>query len=1027
MGSQVLGCFILFFLFNGIFAISQQPNFAFKNITINEGLSQNSVVDIAEDSSGFMWFATQDGLNRFDGRNFQIFPRTFDDITTPRNSQLGKLLAVGNELWMVSNGGKLEVLDLYTQKFRIFNSIGKEEEMLPPVSYVHVDADKNLWIGTLHDGLYYLNKKENELIKYQKESKSSLQILSNQIRTVFEDSQKNIWIQTDQGVNQISSGPPGSYLNKINTHVITEDSDQRLWLGTFGKGVFIKERQSEEFKQFLGFSGLPFPAELVVETIHADKENRVWVGTYGSGIYVINKTDSTIHHLLPDRRNPFALGFHDILCVKGDRKGGVWVGTDGGGISYYSREFNNFNRIGIQNVGKDISIEQIRAIETDDEGVVWLGTSGHGLTAFTPSQSKFETFHLKAFKPGIHTYNRVVSLLADREEDLWIGTQGNGLLIMDRHTKETRKWFSTDAHSAAERIPDNTIWAMLAGEKNRVWVATRHEGLLLIDKEAGMLKKYVLPTKDGSRTIDCNVRAVVQLNDSTLALGLEKKGIQLLNIHTGKFKPVKNVVINELTNNGIGIKCLYFHKEWLWAGTAGKGIIIVHIPTGSFQLLNEKEGLPNNMIYSILPEQDGVVWASSNKGIFRLYYTDSLQEIKVKRIAPYTVADGLQSNEFNTGAFHKSKDGKIYFGGISGLNYFYPEDIAQEREALPVVLTGAMVGNSPIDSDTLITYKSRLNLFHNENSLSFNYTVLDFVSPEKRRYQYQLEGYDDDWVEAGNRNYTAYTNLPPGDYNFKVKLAGNTMAEAFPTSVAISIAAPFWLQWWFILLITVLAGIVLFALYRYRINQYRQVQRVKNTISADLHDEIGSRLTNIQFLSVISRSKIEEGKEVNAFLENINEEVQASAEALDEIVWNIKMTDESLMDIVARMRRYASEALESADICYVVEVDANFTRKKMSMQKRRELFLVFKEFLNNIRKHAMAGKVAIQISVKDSMFYLALKDDGIGFDPLEGTDRNGIRNIKERVERWRGTLHIQSGRGKGTFVELYVPFDRRKI
>ena len=1019
--------FLLIFLFNGLSAISQQPDFAFKNITINDGLSQNSVVDIAEDTSGFMWFATQDGLNRYDGRNFLIFPKAFEDITTPENAQLGKITAFGHELWMVSKGGQIEVFDLYTQKFSPVRKLGKAEEPLPPVSDVHVDEKRNLWIGTLHDGLFYLNREKNELNRYGAGPEAPFAIISNQIRSIFEDSQENIWVLTDQGVSRISGNASVAYLKTINTNVLTEGVDQTLWLGTFGKGIFFKKKHSENFEPFLGFEQSSLPADLVVETIYADKEGKVWVGTYGSGLFIINTTDSTTSHLLPDKRNPFALGFQDVLSIKEDRKGGIWIGTDGGGISYYNKQFNNFSRITTQNVGENISIEQIRAVTTDEEGVVWLGTSGQGLTSFDPSRTKFETFHLKPFNPGVSNYDRVVSLLADEEGDLWIGTQGNGLLVMDRDTKEIIKWFSTESQSDLERIPDNTIWCMLAGKKNQVWVATRHEGLMLMDKEKGMLKKFALAEKKGGRVEDSNVRAVIQVNDSILALGFEKRGIQLLNIRTGNFTPLTNAVIEKVANSGTAIKCLFYQDGWLWAGTAGKGILVTHLKTGRTQKFNDKEGLPNNMIYSLLPEGDSVLWASSNKGIFKLSYTESLQKISVKQIVPYTVADGLQSNEFNTGAFHKSKDGTLYFGGISGLNYFHPERMVYARDALSVVLTEARVGNRPLESDTLITYKKQLDLPYSQNSLSFNYTVLDFVSPEKLHYKYKLEGYDKTWVEAGSRKYTAYTNLPPGNYNFKVKIADNTTAATPLTSLAISIAAPFWLQWWFILLIVVAGAAILYSFYRYRINQYLQVQKVKNTISADLHDDIGSRLTNIQFLSAISKSKLKEGTETNVYLKGIDEEVQASAEALDEIVWNIKITDESLEDIVARMRRYASEAMENDNICYTVKIDAQFARKKMSMQKRRELFLVFKELLNNIRKHAQAGKVDIHISIKDKMFYLAVKDDGIGFDPLELTDRNGIRNIKERVERWHGSLLIQSEVKEGTFVELCIPFDRKSI
>lgn len=679
------------------------------------------------------------------------------------------------------------------------------------------------------------------------------------------------------------------------------------------------------------------------------------------------------------------------------------------------------------NLPDEISIEQIRAIACDEEGVLWLGTYGKSLTAFDPAQNKFKAFPTQPIEPRIPNYDRIISLMTDEGGDLWIGTQGNGLLIMNRRTGIINKRFRAKAPSRDESIPDNTICCMMKANRNQAWVAVRNAGLLLIDKQQGILEQHIFKPGKNQEFIDNNLQSFIKINDSTLALGYERNGIKLLHNPSGTFTPVSNELIENTLNKETAVKCLFYSQGWLWAGTAGKGILITHLQTGNSISLTEQEGLPNNMIYGILPENDQAVWVSSNKGLFRIEYEDRLQDFIVKEIRPYTVADGLQSNEFNTGAYHKSSDGILYFGGISGLNFFDPQEIKYAQNQVPVVLTAANVGNRPVENDTLITYRNKLNLSYEQNSISFNFTALDFVSPERFNYQYQLESYDEDWVDAADRRYTAYTNLRPGNYTFKARVSGSSIENAPQTSLAISIATPFWQRWWFIAGAFGALVLLLYSFYRYRINQLLQVQKVKNSISADLHDDIGSRLTNIQFLSALSRNKLQAGPATENFLNGIEEQVQASAEALDEIVWNIKMTDESLEDITAKMRRYAGEVLENDGLQYTVHVGAEFSRKKMSMQKRRELFLVFKELLNNIRKHAHAKKVAIHISIQNNKFYLAVKDDGRGFNPQEATDRNGLRILKERVERWKGSLEIQSAMKEGVLVELWIPFDRKII
>ena len=1026
MSLRVTVIFTLLVL-TGISASSQQPDFAFRNITINDGLSQNSVVDIAEDASGFIWFATQDGLNRFDGLNFVHFPRTFEDDTSPTNAQLGKITAAGNELWLITSGGKLEILDLYTQKIKPLASVTKNKIPLPQVSCVYPDGKNTFWIGTLSGGLYALNRQQDSLIFFNTEAAALHFIPSNKIRSVIGDSENNIWVLTDKGIRKIGGGTADIYLNNINTNVLTEDEHKNLWVGTLGKGVYVKRSGTSTFEPFLGYPSHTLPPDLVVEAIYADQDGRIWVGTYGNGLYIIDTVKRTISQMLSDKRNPFALGFNDVLSIKQDSRGDIWIGTDGGGVSYYSKQFNNFQLLSFRNVEKDISMEQIRAITTDAEGTIWLGTSGKGITAAKSAQNKFETYHLKPFKPGISNYDRVVSLLADEVGDLWIGTQGNGLLVMNIGSKKITRWFTNEPKTLLDKMPDNTVWCMLIEKPDQVWVGTRHAGLLLMDKKRGMLAQHIFEPVANVGTADNNVRSMVRINDSTLALGYEQRGIQLLNLSSGKFTAVKNRVIQHALKGETAIKSLYYENGWLWAGTSGKGLLVTHLESGRTILLTEENGLSNNMIYGILPENERAVWVSSNKGLCRIEFEYRHERFILKGVSPYVVTDGLQSNEFNTGAYYRSSTGELYFGGINGLNFFDPQQIIHTQNSMPVVLTGAMVENMPLESDTIITYKKGLNLSHQQNTISFNYTALHYVSPEKLRYQYLLEGYDDRWIESGNRNYTSYTNLPPGEYTFKVRLSGMAAVEAPFTSLAITIAAPFWQRWWFIVLAFAAVVLLLYSFYRYRINQLLRVQKVKNSISTDLHDDIGSRLTNIQFLTALSKNKLKVGAEVNNFLGSIDEEVQASAEALNEIVWNIKMTDENLEDITAKMRRYASEVLENADICLAVEVDDSFSKKKMSMHKRRELFMVFKELLNNIRKHAQARKVVIHISIRNKMFYLSVRDDGKGFDPLMETDRHGLKNMKERLERWNGIFQIQSKRNKGTCIELWIPFDKKSL
>lgn len=1015
---------LLLILFLGpLVVFSQKSSYAFKNIGINDGLSQNSVVAIAQDSTGFMWFATQDGLNRFDGTNFMTIQRRFDDITTPTDSQLGKLAFNGMYLWMITKGGNLEIFNINTREFSPRKTFKVPGEQSPRFSEILIDSKERYWLGTISNGLYLTDADLNIIRHFGEEEAEANFLPNNRVRGIFKDSEKRIWVLTDNGISSIDKGQTQVLLSGVKANAVTEDTRNDLWLGTFGGGVYVKRNDEKDFKLFKGWHDQFLPPDLVVETMYADDRDRIWIGTYGNGLFIIDLSKKTIDHLLPDRRNPFALGFQDVLSIYEDSKGGIWVGTDGGGISFYNELINNFGLLTDHNVPQNISIEQLRAITTDEEGNVWMGTSGNGLTFFNPKTHSFKTYHLKPFRKGISNYDRVVSLNVDSEGDLWIGTHGNGLLIMDPKTGEFKKWFTSEATSPKERIPDNTIWSFLE-DGDHMWVGTRNAGLLKMNKKTGLLAEY----HRGANTTEAeSVQSMIKVNDSLLALGFEKNGLSLFNIRSEKFIPVSLENEEKDTWDDFGIKSLYYENGWLWAGSSGHGLVLFNLEKGFTKFIDVEDGLPNNMIYGILPEEDSVLWMSSNKGIFRLKFEQDEDDIKIKQIVPYTVTDGLQSNEFNTGAFHEAKGGKLYFGGIRGLTYFDPENFRDKLLPSPVIITRAMIGNKVLESDSLITYKKRLDLKYKQNSLSFNYTVLDFVSPQKMQYSYRLAGYEDEWISAGTRKYTAYTNLPAGNYTFQVKLSDKIFENAPVTGLAISIASPFWMKWWFIILCLALVLAILYMVYRYRIYQVLRVQRVKNNISADLHDEIGSRLTSIHFLSAMSKHKLDNDSPGRSYLEDIDKEIQASTEALDEIVWNIKMTDESLEDIVAKMRRYTGEAMESQGISYTIETRADLEGKRMSMQKRRELFLIFKELINNIRKHSEADRAEVEIGIKEEKFYLKISDNGKGFDTSKENERFGLRNIKSRVHNWGGRLKIKSASGKGTSIHIWLPFDKDPV
>lgn len=434
----------IFILYSWAYSTAQTGHVSFRNININEGLSQSSVVDIAADAAGFIWLATQDGLNRYDGKEFVVFRKIFDDNTTITGSKLGKIVYGKNgEVWLITSGGKLEKFNLYNQSFTSLNSLDGGAAPLPVVSCILPGKKNELWIGTESKGIFIYDQHTKQSQRITSLSSPGI-LTSDNIEQLFSDKENRIWVLTDKGIVSIDSSKKiskttiGSTETKSVTTVacssIDEDTKGNLWLGSYGKGLYYKGIRDTCFIPFSGFDKENgFPTDIVVQAIMADRSGMIWVGTYGKGLYIINPKDSTIQHLLSNKADPFSLGYNDVLCIKQDLRGGIWVGTDGGGVSYYDKRLNNFVLFS-NTLREDIFLDQIRSVTTGTDGSIWAGTSSHGLTHIDPVKGTVVPYNFESTTRPISDHERIVSLHTDEDGDIWIGAQGNGLMIDRKST-----------------------------------------------------------------------------------------------------------------------------------------------------------------------------------------------------------------------------------------------------------------------------------------------------------------------------------------------------------------------------------------------------------------------------------------------------------------------------------------------------------------------------------------------------------------------------------------------------------------
>lgn len=741
---------------------------SFRALTVAQGLSQNSVVSIAQDSTGYMWFATQDGLNKYDGKNFEFFNKQFEDVTRPTYSRLGKIyIDHHGTLWIISNSGILEKFDSKTEQFEYVKAINT-------ASVVFQNSKKDYYIGTFGHGLYKIDSKK----------KDTLQIFETQFKNLntydileFKDAN---YFATSTHIFQLNNQTLEVLTvenNAQNFSALTVSQDDTIWLGSFGNGLFYKPKGSRLFKKFKHPN---LPSELNIQDLLVDRNNNLWIATYGDGLYILDSSHQ-VAHFTENKDNPYALQYNDVLCLYQDYTGTVWLGTDGTGLSYYDEHLTKFNVITNDQTPKDVNVDVVRAIAYDKNKTMWFGTSGKGLTSINVKNDIYKTY---TTQNSDLASDRIMSLLFDAN-DLWIGHQGEGLQILE----------ASGNFKTIDKLKSETIWKIYKNNTNQFWLCTRDQGLILYEKNKGIVNQF---TTENSGLTSNNIRTVEKGNLDDIWIGTENNGLFLLNTQKQTIDAVKEIPDK--------IKSLLFKNNILYVGTNGNGLIKYNTKTKHIKTYTIDFGLSNNVIYAMLPDDNGNLWLSTNKGITRF----NPQDKQMKYAENYTENSGLQSFEFNTGAYLKAEDGTLFFGGLEGVNWFLPNEITSNEVKPKTVISKLEIFNKEREMTPSATFK------HNQNTLTFTFASLHFSEPSKNLYRYKLVNHDADWTTPSYSNIAHYTNLPPNQYTFLVTSSNyDGIWNKTPTSYAFEILKPWYLTNTLQVIYVLLTLLLFYGIYKY--------------------------------------------------------------------------------------------------------------------------------------------------------------------------------------------------------------------
>jgi ligand-binding sensor domain-containing protein/signal transduction histidine kinase len=865
---------ILFFSFN---AFAQDRNLKFEHLTTKDGLSQSTITCILQDSKGFMWFGTQDGLNKYDGYNFTIFRRDPDNPASIKGSFVFEIIedSKGN-LWIGTESG-LNLFDRANNGFVHYQRDVNDPNSLigNEVRAVFEDSRYNLWIGTTGGGLNLFDRDNEKFIHYHHNESDPNSLSSNDIYSVYEDNRKNLWIGSMQGDLDLFDRENKVfhhyyYKNKklSNNEIwnITGDRDSNLWICSYRSGLYklsFPDNGESEFTHYMhDDNDVNSISGNAIFTVFEDSKERLWVGTENEGLNLFDEENNKFIHYRSDPFNDNSLNNNSIWSIYEDNTGNLWIGTHAGGINMIPRYGGNFSHYK-HNPGdiNSLSHNSVTCFYEDSRHNFWIGTDGGGLNLFN---RKSETFiHYDRQNSNLSS-DAVLSVFEDSSGNLWIGTWEGGLNLFDRGHRNFIQYTKENSGLAS-----NTIFSIHEDKRGVLWVGTFFGGISYYDRNRNTFISY---TPENSNLSDENIRVITGDSYGNLWIG----GALGLNMFIPESKMFFLYAHNESDDKSLSggyvLSILEASDSILWIGTA-EGLNKFDRKSQNFIQYHLKDGLPSDAIKGIREDEEGNLWLSTNKGLSRF-------NPETRKFKNYDVSDGLQDNEFYQCSHYKSESGEIFFGGVNGFNSFNPKDLIDNSYIPPVIITDFLIFNKPVGIgknsplQTHISEAGEIRLSYRQSVISFEFAALNYISSKKNQYAYRLDAFDKDWNYVGAKNTATYTNLDPGEYTFRVKGSNNDgIWNEEGTSVKVIITPPFWQTWWFRSITLSLVVMILFLIYYLKVSQIRRRNIILESLVKERTREINEKNTIL----------IEQTEELNNTNTQLEERQQQIEEQTDEL------------------------------------------------------------------------------------------------------------------------------------------------
>lgn len=1017
---------LLLLLFYTGHIAAQAPGLYFEKLTMENGLSNNKVNCIIQDKRGFIWIGTNDGLNRYDGNSFVIFRHEPGNPGTISGNIIRDIVEdKKGVLWIATEDGGLTRYDHSLEpakKIKQYKHLPGDSSSIPVniLNCMVADSLGYLWLGTSGFRVLRFDPRTEQFIQPVKTGTRTIQDLTI-------DRQGIIWAgKQGGGILKINSRDLSYQLDprynnvyaKLPHQVVTSlfaDKENNMWYGSWDRVLYRQQSGSDSEQIFQKTAGIfSFPNDQV-DCFSEDEQGRIWMGGRYAGLHIYDKASGQFYNYRYDPAREGTIADNHVNCMFTDAGGRIWLGTDRG-LSVHQPLQQQF----VQTFLPGSADQKITIYDffENNNGDLWVGTS-EGLYVRKASTGMF------TFQPFSHKGQKlqITKIYKDVDESIYFGTDYT-LFKYDVASNTVNTLPNSDRDTVMRKIIESRIVSIIRDTID-------DHPVLLVSPYGHFLSYYDLTEQHWVSRIDTTkrflekafvvdhlIRKIYRCKKGYIWLAAAKMG---LGTWTHNSQPDVNHLSNNPTDaNSISNNSVYDviedNQGNLWVSTYGGGLNLFHHPTKKFTHIP----LTNNLLEGLQVDNRGYIWMISNGNIYRYHPIRNSQ-------TPFDLPDIDKSGGVRGYIFKNSK-GHMFVAGTSYFIEFDPIAVRRDTTQPEVYLTDFKIFNQSY-SDLLLN--NRIELNYDQNYFRIEFAAPEFSPGRNIQYSYILEGRDRNWVAIGSQNFEQFSNLAGGEYTFKVR--ATTSAGAWNgrvTTVRIIIVPPFWTTWWFYAICAVFTALIIYVLYRYRINELLKRQAIRNKIAQDLHDNVGSTLSSISVYSQVAKiyNTQKRGDELQQTLEKIGSTSSEMISEMNDIVWAINPRNDNMNTILTRMDSYARPLLTSQEIVFHFTSDPDLKGMNLEMTKRKNFYLIFKESVNNALKYSKCKHLWVHIGIQHHQVVLMVKDDGVGFDmekvhiyASQSMSGNGLRNMEMRAAEIKGTWKIESEAGKGTSVHLRFP------